>query len=419
MKTPVAKRLSWLGLTAIYSTALLVSFTGSSYASSCPGDLNPTCQKSYIKVTGGDVSTGGWFNNGQALCPTSTTPVSNYQDSNFSNPPEFPADSENRYGGIITNANLSGNNSAGGSSSEFAAYALGEIMGNSSGVGFYSGGGYVKSSGSAQRYDYLSYANTMGPSFSMGSDFWGGNLVPSTGVRQTSYCIPDYYKNMMPDSTPPILPSGKLNDPAAMAADGTYSETATGDPLDIVPSADLTIPAGRHVRVFVKGSVYIGHNITYAGHTANQVPKFTLIVQGSIYISKDVTRLDGFYVAQPDPTDSDQVGHDTGDIWTCHDDSTTIPIFAGPGSPAECTNHLVVNGAFVAKSIQLYRVGGAAGFSDAAGATTAEDGFANAPNSNASEVINYSPDMVMGGPFSDQTSDDNNIDSLISLPPVY
>ncbi len=354
----------------------------------------------YIKATGADTATGGWFNSGNNLCDTS--PSSNYQDSNYQSG-SFPYDSQNRYGGILAYAKSSGGNSAGGSSSEFAAIALGEIEGsNSNNLGFYSGGAMAKKGATA--YSYLSFANfvSLPP-----ANYWGGLMIKPGGTRQTAYCIPDYYNIKMPSPQPGALPGGQLS---SSTPSDSYSQTAMSSPFNLV-GGDVTIPSGSQITIYIRGSVYIGGNITYGSYTIDNVPKFSLVVQGTIYIGGNVTRLDGLYIAQPDPTDSSALRNDTGNIWTCHDNSTNQILYTGP---AYCTNKLVINGALIAKQIQLMRTPG-----DVSGASTNEDGFAAAPGSGAAEVVNYMPAMVVGGPFFNDTNFQSEIDSLISLPPVF
>ncbi len=403
-----------LGLSVVFSlTIFFVCFSCHSFASTCAGDSQP-CTKSYFKVTGADVTTGGWFNNGYTLCDTSTS--SNYQDSNFSSA-TFPPDSQDRYGGILAWANSSGNNSAGGSSGEFDAFALGEIEGNSPAAkGFYSGGAQALASSGNTSKSYLSFANTLS---STPANFWAGLMIPPNGVRQTAYCVPDYYGTMMPNPAPGALPSNTLT---SSTASGNYAQTATTTPLDLVGSdaggSNVDIAPGAHITVFVRGSVYISHNITYdSAYTADNVPKFSLIVQGSIYIGPTVTNLDGLYVAQPqNPADPSALTSDSGDIWTCHDDSTEPMSYVYPATTCNQAK-LVVNGALIAKQVELMRTKG-----DVATATVSEDGYANAiSTSNAAEVINYSPAMIMGGSFFTGGSSSNNssLDGLISLPPIF
>lgn len=385
-------------LKAVYSI-LAVLFLALAPFGTVAADTRP-----YLKATGADTFSGGWFNNGNNLCDTSTS--SNYQDSNYSSS-SFPADSQNRYGGVLTFAKDSGNNSAGGSSSEFAALALGEIEGNDSGLGFYSSGSLAKNGATAK--NYLSFANfaSLPP-----ANYWGGLLIAPGTTRQTAYCVPDYYNTKIPSPLPGSLPGGQLT---SGTPSDSYSQTAMSSPFDLMGSdsggSDVIIAAGTQITIYIKGSTYISHNITYGSYGVDTVPKFSLVVQGSIYIGRNVTRLDGVYIAQSDPTDSSALRDDTGDIWTCHDDNTAQIKYT---DPAHCSNRLVINGALVAKQIQLMRTPG-----DIATASTSEDGFAAAASSGAAEVINYMPAMVVGGPFFNDTSSHSEIDSLISLPPVF
>lgn len=408
MSAPITKNLLLLGLGAGAVLCLALAVPMRAWA------VSDTQTKPYFKVTGGDVSTGGWFYGDDDTCDTSTT--GNYQDSNFSSV-AYPADAEHRYGGILSFAKTNAaKDSAGGSSSEFAAYSLGEIdgteAGDASNYGFYSAGAQAAASSGNTARNYLSFANIVTPT---PANFWSGLLVPPGGVRQTAYCIPDYYDSKIPSPLPGPLPGNRLND-SPLTPNGNYFKTAASTPFELVGNdstgSDVGLPAGTHITVFVKGSVYISHNITYGNYTADSVPKFALVVKGTIYIGPNVTRLDGLYIAQPDDSGSaTALSDDSGDIWTCHLDNTEQISYIYPANP--CTNRLVVDGAFIAKQINLMRAAG-----DVGSASYTEDGFANALSSQAAEVINYSPAMVMGGSFFSDNSG-NQIDSLISLPPVF
>jgi hypothetical protein len=58
---------------------------------------------------------------------------------------------------------------------------------------------------------------------------------------------------------------------------------------------------------------------------------------------------------------------------------------------------------------------------DVIGATVAEDSISTAAASNnIAELINYSPAMVLGGPFfTTPANPDLKIQSLVSLPPIF
>lgn len=359
-------------------------------------------RKPYFKSFGGDVFTGGWFKQA-ASC--STSPSSNYQDQYFSFSPTYP--SSNIYGGIQTYAKSQGNNSDGGASVEFAAFALGLIEGNSTDKGFYSGGRLAP-----ERVKSLTFAN------SDNAYPWGGLMQ---GTTRQSYCIADYFGTQQ--NSPTVIPPGSLN--LTSLGTGQYRVDNPGAITNITSSGSAIINKEEKITLFIDGNAYISSNIIYENnYTIEQVPKLTLVVKGSIYIDPAVTRLDGLYIAQPGTNTAATVATDEGVIWTCHPNNTApLP----PSYPNGCTNRLLVNGAFIAKQINLIRSTG-----DVAAASTAEDsscaaavkaGNNTAINSacgNIAEIFNYSPEMIVGGPFFNPPANSSlKIQSLISLPPVF
>ena len=244
-------------------------------------------------------------------------------------------------------------------------------------------------------------------------------------VRQSN-CIPDYYSKM-PAGTPAL--TGPLNGAIPPGLGGTFSTPsfATCSPNvycltqnNVTIKSDVT--GGTRLTIYVNGNVYIDHNITYNDPTVtvDKVPKFALIVKGSIYIDKTVTELDGLYVAQPAGTNSATIANDDGVIWTCHPNTTAQLDYT---YPPNCNSTLVVNGALVAKQINFLRVKG-----NIDAATTGEDGLGTVSSCltggcNVSEVVNYSPAIIMGGDFFSASSSSSTgglpIDSVISLPPVF
>jgi hypothetical protein len=248
-----------------------------------------------------------------------------------------------------------------GAHSNLDAYALGKIEGPGPAgaqYGFYTGNGSSSTGG-------LSFAN----SSSGISDYWGGNLE---GLLSYSHCIPDYY--------------------------GTKSGSATqtrGGGTIVSNGSTKTINAGGKEIIFVNGNAYIGGNIEYASHDATNIPKFALVVKGNIYIGPGVDRLDGWYIAQPD-------GSNSGEFWTCHDGSNKP---TDQWMRVNCDdNRLTINGAVTAAHVYLGRISGSVG-------------------GPAAETVNFTPDMVLGGPFFDETSAGSGstgaIQSLISLPPIF
>jgi len=359
-----------------------------------------TTNKPYLKTFGSDIMSGGWFSNG-TNCATGGT--SNYQDPNFS-APGFTSDT--RDGGILTYANQSSGNSAGGASSQYGAFSLGEVDGRRAGDGFYSAGAGAATG--LTPVNMLSFAN-VNNTYAFGGAFEGS-------VRQSN-CIADYY------SKKPASATNVANLSAAIAAgSGNYSATpASGSNFDLTAgTAPHTIPASQRITIYVNGNVYIDGNIVYdPASTVSSVPKFALIASGSIYIDKSVTQLDGMYVAEPSDTSPAAVAADNGIIWTCHPDNTAKLDYT---YPPNCNSPLVVNGALIAKQVNWLRVKG-----DVGSANSAEDGLSTvnsciAGSCNVSEVVNYTPATIMGGGFfsaAGSTSSGLPVDSIVSLPPVF
>lgn len=373
MRAGLAKKLSAACSAAVLSLSFSLMPLAQTYASS-----------PYLKVLGGDTSAGGWFG-GSGSC----TANANFQDDSYKG--------DDSYGGIYTFAQSTGGGYE-GSSSEYAAFALGKIEGGTAPNGFYSDSKLNPASPTV-----LSFANinSLGKTKFAGG-LWGGS------VPNAAQCIPDYYSSKKPASTSPLASRGL----SSVAAKGSKSYTADGtsSPFALLPS-DISVAASANVSVFVNGNVYIDHNITYDSHNADDIPRFALVAAGSIYIDPSVTELDGLYIAQPAPSDipkSDNsiVDNDTGVIWTCHDGSTAIPL--GPYVAGSCKKQLTFNGAVIAKQVQLMRVGG----------------DVNDNNSNPAEVFNYTPEMVIGGPFFPNSggtagSGQPVFQSIISLPPIF
>jgi len=378
---------------AAITLLLLAGLTGVSFA-----DTNT---KPYIKAFGGDVMTGGWINDG-TNCSTSTS--SNYQsfDSNVAG---YTADTRN--GGILTYTKTKGS-VAGGSSVQYGAISLGEVDGRDVGNGFYSDAG--QASGTAVKN--LTFANTVS-GLGYGGEFEGS-------VRQSN-CIPDYYGTQQRSPQPCCAITAFGDSIDLNNANGQYIMTPAAGQSAVINPNGLPIPAGRNITVFVNGNAYINNNITYAaGATVANVPKFALVVKGSIYIDKGATRLDGMYVAQPSGKTAATIKADDGVIWTCHPNSTAALDYT---YPPNCDKTLVVNGALIAKQVSFLRIIG-----DIGSANTAEDNLGTvsdcASSCNLSEVVNYSPAMIMGGSFFKSNSAGSSstglpVDSVISLPPVF
>src|SRR3989338_10409555 len=356
-------------LSAVYLLVFSLTSLGAVYADTRP----------YFKAYGADTFSGGGFNSGPSSCDPSD---SSYQA------PDYTGSSgpSNLYkGGVMGFARYDANSQkASGAGSEFGALALGIIEGNSAA----SGEPYGFSTGTTG-YNKTSFANK---STITATNYWGGFLE---GSKQT-HCIPDYFGTKQ--SSPQTIASA--NDVAALNS-GQYLINGSG--ITNVAAAS-PIAAGKKITLFVSGNVFISSNITYGVHNVDNVPKFTLVVKGNIYIANDVGQLDGLYIGQPstDPAAS-------GIIWTCHTNSNDPPTDVYVS--AACRNKLTVNGAFIAKKVNLVRTNG--------DVNSAAPGEA-ASSGNIAEVFNFTPEMVIGGGFfNDAGASSNKIQSLISLPPVF
>ena len=361
--------------------------------------------KPYFKVYGADVFTGGWFKSAGTCANDKNSsyqaPLYSIAASKFSGQTAYS-------GGIYGFAKAAGSRT--GASSELGAFSLGLIEGQAStDYGFYSGTAGTNS---------LNFSNTNDTN-DKASTYWGGFWE---GTVRQSHCIPDYYGTKQ--NSPADL-GGKT---VGQLSTGQYKDTSGSMVTLVKKNAAETIAAGTKLTIFVNGDVFIGNNISYAGgYSESNVTKFALVARGNIYIGPNVSRLDGFYIAQPgsgggggggdDQQQGQQQGGQQGDtslsgfIWTCHDSNTTTP--DGGWIKDNCSQKLTINGALSAKQVNLVRTPG-----DLAGAPANE----GSGSGNIAEVVNYTPEMVVGGPFFNPPASAEatyKVQSIISLPPVF
>jgi hypothetical protein len=341
-------------------------------------------------INNGDAFTGGWFNpppsikkNCRELLDSSNQPF--YQG------PADPTDVANQYKGTL----LAFANGRTGAGTEYAAYSLGSIQSDqtANSYGFYTGLGVSPTN--------LSFAEPKAGN-------WGGFFEGT--VKQTN-CVVDYFHTKQQGAAETWTNSsvvGTSLNTQYYCDDSSGCYDYAGGILKLVHNneAQVLVPdsatgATHKTTIFVDGDVYIGSNITYpAGYTIDTIPKFALVVQGNIYIGPGVTQLDGLYIAQPDPADGDQVDDDTGVIWTCHDSTKNLPSL-DPYIKTNCGSPLTINGAVIAKQINFVRTAG---------------DYNTAP----AETINYTPAMVLGGPFFNRVPKPTlTTQGIISLPPIF
>lgn len=323
--------------------------------------------KPYFRTLNGGPFAGGWFGDG---CSASADYQSPYKGASF-----------DPYKGAIMGFLDLGN---GGASSNLDAFATGLIEGETTApddkYGFSTG---LPSAGPGPTGSRsLSFSNVAPSSPSIG-DFWGGILEGASGGE---HCIPDYF------GTKDTNIVGSWNGINYIES-GQRTSSSTDMPAGVIPS-------GNKLIIFVNGNVQINGNITYGSNNLSSVPKFAVIAKGNIYISPNVTQLDGWYIAQPTS------GSSGGVIWTCSNGTEPLPDTYLRTTPG-CSTKLTINGALTAKQVNLSRIGGNIGT-----VTSAED-------------VNFTAAMVLGGPFFEETtsgggsSSAGTIQSLISLPPVF
>lgn len=210
------------------------------------------------------------------------------------------------------------------------------------------------------------------------------------------WCVPNYYQStQFPESSP----KKQTVTSASLDVKGRQKEGQTVvkgiSKLNLSSSADLE-GSDRHT-IYVDGDVSITGPIKYktsypstTGGT-NNIPSFTLVVRGNIYIDKNVRQLDGLYIAQPKEGQPN-----TGRIYTCADggNPVTLPaaVYSICGADTDVPGgdkRLTVNGSFIAQRVVLNRV------SYSIGNSTYQE---KAGDSKAAEIFNFTPEIYLSPP---------------------
>jgi hypothetical protein len=281
--------------------------------------------KPYVSVYGNDVYAGGVFMSGGACSGA-------------------PASGDIR-------ANLSGTR---GSGVQLAAFAMNAID-------KFASAKYRTSS--PQAPTGLTFANTSG------TGTYGGSF----GAAR---CIPDYFG----DGT-----AGKTFAPTFGGfTDGPQYVRPAGGTLEITGA---TIGHGQQSALYVDGNVVISNDILYdlnSWSSVDDIPSLYVVAKGNIYITGNVSQLNGVFVAQPGG----------GTIYTCAKSNGTLWA-TNAAAPAQseayqrCNNQLTVYGSFIAQQVRLLRVNNS--LRDAGGDN------ANG-TSNAAEVFKFSPEAYLVKP---------------------
>lgn len=237
------------------------------------------------------------------------------------------------------------------------------------------------------------------------------------GKFGTVPCTHDYLSEAPAVSTPALrgtIPAATIT----ALTNGKHTVDTTTPPLAVTTLDEaLTIGVGRKLELYVKGDLYIKKNISLAAGATSRgdLPFFKIVVKGNIYIHKDVDQLDGIFVAQP-------AGANRGVIYTCADNAGAIGLSS---LFAECGKQLTVNGAFIAKRVQLMRTLGS--LRDAGAAQSPYAGSNNCSSSAGTvarpicsgEVFKYSPQTFLGINEVSSGSDGGDENSFITtLPPI-
>lgn len=238
-----------------------------------------------------------------------------------------------------------------------------------------------------------------------GSGSYGGNYPGS-------HCITDYW-SQMPDDIETRNITSALNQSNGKYLIEGNATTSLGQ---------TTLSRGNNLVVYVDGDLHLRRNIIYQEGWASvdDIPSMFLVVRGNIYIDPRVEQLDGVYVAQPG---SDGAG---GSIYTC---ATSIGSVVSAGNlVSDCSQHLEVNGAFVARDITFNRYGGSSlrygsqsEFVYGSGRTCASSGVVTERPVCAAEIINFSPELYLVNPNlpAERGPGQGVYDSITNLTPIF
>lgn len=380
-----------------------------------PEGLNYVLNFPYFRSYGNDVTVGSFFRNDRDECPTGGS---------------FGSPSIVGFTHTIYEPDGHGlnNHIEAGSSAQFAVFLgaggwTGELVDRASGwgngIGIFSdnqrpisppnvGPDYIRAG--YGRPNSLTFGNARPRSGNVQppavrDNDWGG---PS-GIPE---CVPNYFKDAK-DAGATISSGGKLG--------------------DVAPTLVAPIDDGVRKLLVVEGDLFINHNIEYKNtswDSVSDIPNVTVVVKGNIRIDKDVTRLDGIYVAQPKsqgtdygiPNEMHYGGNNPvngGLIYTCAREDGPYP---NAGNPEPCQKQLVVNGSFISRKIYFHRTYGSTTCAPQNPLPCEEaDPYESATTqNNAAEVFNFSPEAYLTPLNSklETSAPYQKYDYITSLPPV-
>lgn len=218
----------------------------------------------------------------------------------------------------------------------------------------------------------LTFANTTG------SGYGGGfSELPS---------VPNYIDNALATVESPTCPGLPID--LVHLSSGVYhcagNVTISGGVLD----------PGKNVTIIADGSVFISGNITYSYSGLTDIPRLNVYTRGDIVVAGGVSELHGVFVAQG----KDKKFYSCGGSATDGYEYSSLSAHSG-----ECANRLTVYGSVVAGELVLGRTSGSW----------------LRPAEGPAETFVHSPETWLGRPItSGAGAAQNEFDSYISLPPV-
>jgi hypothetical protein len=294
-----------------------------------------------------------------------------------------------------------------GTGAQLAVFALGQITGVQA----------LSQANSNRSPMGLSFANSATSAIiAAASGSFGG------GFGSTA-CANNYFLDVSGASFVPTPGSVNLAD--ASLASGRYYYQGNTNIYGLVPS-------GRRVVIYVDGDVSIRSNSTTTGSgrvgfqnntswlTINDIPSLYIISRGNIYVDDGVDELDGSFIAQP------RVDGTGGEIYSCSDGYLFWAAIGGTLSnekiarnPVDfpertsCRSKLKVNGAFIAKKVNLHRT-----FGSLRAGTAGEGPDRLIPEpTTAGESFIYNPTLWFTSGGNLPVNQKIQIESYVSLPP--
>lgn len=258
-------------------------------------------KKPYLSVINGDVWAGGSFKTASATCAVDTTKSLTGTTTAYPDGSTFGSYAEY---GVTSLGPISEFGSAG---KPLVGTAVGNNLSfsNTPSIGVFKGTAAGTTHCLADAMDFFGSKGS-GTTISGAIDITGYNGIYSTAAGNT----------------------------------GAVTVTAAADPV--------TLGANRHIVIIVEGDIVINRNIQFANGpytTLSSIPSLVVISKnGSIRVTQNVTRLDGFFQAKKD-------------FITCAEGGNGGPI--GEGNNI-CKNKLEINGAVSANKLVARRINGAA-----------------------------------------------------------